>query len=128
MNEPKIWAFLGIWYENSWFWVHEVKRLVFSLYMAFVYTHPSMAAHLPCLPGSPSIPWGPHFLRSACPYPGCLLSSYSGLCPLEIIPADYWLILCFLFTDFSRTSSFRHLAVDVSPVTIPHFFQLPYHS
>ena len=53
--------------ENSWFWVHEVKRLVFSLYMAFVYTHPSMAAHLPCLPGSPSSPWGPHFLRSACP-------------------------------------------------------------
>ena len=40
MNEPKIWAFLGIWYENSWIWVHEVKRLVFSLYMASVYTHP----------------------------------------------------------------------------------------
>ena len=29
-----VWAFLCIWYENSWFWVHEVKRLVFSFYMA----------------------------------------------------------------------------------------------
>jgi len=67
MNEPEVWAFLDIWYENSWIWVHEVKRLDFSLYMAFVYPHPSMAAHLPCLPGSPSSPWGPHFLRSACP-------------------------------------------------------------
>lgn len=67
MNEPEVWAFLGIWYENSWFWVHEVKRLDLSLYMAFVHTHPSMAAHLPCLPGSPSSPWGPHFLRSAYP-------------------------------------------------------------
>lgn len=29
-----VWAFLRIWYENSWFWVHEVKRLDISLYMA----------------------------------------------------------------------------------------------
>ncbi len=29
-----VWAFLCIWYENSWFWVHEVKRLCFSFYMA----------------------------------------------------------------------------------------------
>lgn len=34
MNEPKIWTFLCIWYENSWFWVHEVKRLGFPFYMA----------------------------------------------------------------------------------------------
>ena len=30
-----VWAFLCIWYENSWFWVHEVKRLAFPFYMAF---------------------------------------------------------------------------------------------
>ena len=29
-----VWAFLCIWYENSWFWVHEVKRLAFLFYMA----------------------------------------------------------------------------------------------
>ena len=29
-----VWAFLCIWYENSWFWVHEVKRLGFLFYMA----------------------------------------------------------------------------------------------
>ena len=29
-----VWAFLCIWYENSWFWVHEVKRLAFPFYMA----------------------------------------------------------------------------------------------
>ena len=34
MNEPWRWAFLCIWYENSWFWVHEVKRLRISFYMA----------------------------------------------------------------------------------------------
>ena len=34
MNEPEVWAFLGIWYENSWIWVHEIKRLDLSLYMA----------------------------------------------------------------------------------------------
>ena len=34
MNEPWRWTFLCIWYENSWFWVHEVKRLDISLYMA----------------------------------------------------------------------------------------------
>jgi len=30
----KEWTFLCIWYENSWFWVHEVKRLHISFYMA----------------------------------------------------------------------------------------------
>ncbi len=34
MNEPRGWTFLCIWYENSWFGVYEVKRLVFSFYMA----------------------------------------------------------------------------------------------
>ena len=34
MNKPRRWAFLCIWYENSWFWVHEVKRPDISLYMA----------------------------------------------------------------------------------------------
>ena len=29
-----VWAFLCIWYENSWFWVHEIKRLGFPFYMA----------------------------------------------------------------------------------------------
>ena len=48
----------------------------------------AMAAHLPCLPGS-----SPNFLRSACPQPGCRLSSFTGSCPMVIIPADYWLIL-----------------------------------
>ena len=35
MNEPRGWTFLCIWYENSGFWVHEVKRHWFSFYMAF---------------------------------------------------------------------------------------------
>ena len=34
MNEPRGWTFLCIWYENSWFGVYKVKRLVFSFYMA----------------------------------------------------------------------------------------------
>ena len=32
-----------------------------------VYAPPSTAANLPCLPGSPSSPRGPDFLRPACP-------------------------------------------------------------
>lgn len=34
MNKPKGWTFLCIWYENSWFGVHEIKRLAFPFYMA----------------------------------------------------------------------------------------------
>ena len=34
MNKPWRWTFLCIWYENSWFGVHKIKRLDFSLYMA----------------------------------------------------------------------------------------------
>ena len=41
-----------IWYKNRWLWVYEIKRLYFSVLHGLVYTHPSMAAHLPCLPGS----------------------------------------------------------------------------
>ena len=33
-KEPVEWTFLCIWYENRWFWVHEVKRLCISFYMA----------------------------------------------------------------------------------------------
>jgi hypothetical protein len=39
----------------------------------------------------------PHFLRSTYPQQGCQLSSFTGSCPLENIPADYWLILCKFF-------------------------------
>ena len=42
---------------------------------------------------------GPHFLRSACPKPGCEHSYLSGSCPLEIIPAGYQRILCTFITD-----------------------------
>ena len=45
-----------------------------------------------------SVSRGPNFLRSTYPQPGCQLSSSTGSCPLEKIPADYWLIH-FLFTD-----------------------------
>ena len=34
MNEPRRWAFLCSWYENSWFLVHKVKRPDLSFYMA----------------------------------------------------------------------------------------------
>ena len=34
MNEPNGWTFLCIWYDNSWFRVHEVKRLGISFFMA----------------------------------------------------------------------------------------------
>ena len=37
----------------------------------------------------------PNFLRSAYPYPGCRLSSFTGSCPMENIPAGYRLILWF---------------------------------
>ena len=37
MNEPKEWTFLCIWYENSWFWVYEVKRLLFRSTWPCVY-------------------------------------------------------------------------------------------
>ena len=56
---------------------------------------PSMAAHLPYLPGSPVV--SRQVLTSFVPpvhNPGCQLSSFAGSCPMENIPADYWLILC----------------------------------
>ena len=56
-------------------------------------------------------PTGPNFLRPACPYPGCQLSSFAGSCPMENIPADYWLILCCLLTP---VSVHQHLSADVS--------------
>jgi hypothetical protein len=67
------------------------KQNVVFFCSAWPYVQPcyAMAAHLPCLPGS-----SPNFLRSACPQPGCQLSSFSGLYPMDEIPADYWLILC----------------------------------
>lgn len=37
----------------------------------------------------------PNFLRSAYPYPGCRLSSFTGSCPMENISAGYRLILWF---------------------------------
>ena len=40
--------------------------IVFALH-GLVYTHPSTAANLPCLPGSPTSMQGPNFLRPACP-------------------------------------------------------------
>ena len=47
----------------------------------------------------------PHFLRSTYPQPGCQLSSFTGSCPLENIPADYWLILFIIsLTDLSGMS------------------------
>ena len=58
-----------------------------------------------------SFPTGPNFLRPACPYPGCQLSSFAGSCPMVIIPADYWLILCCLLTPVSVQ---QHLSADVS--------------
>ena len=47
---------------------------------------------------------------------------------MVIIPADYWLILCLVFTDFPYVSSFRHLTVDVSPWMMMHTLQLSCHS
>jgi len=61
-----------------------------------VYTHPSMAAHLPYLPGSSYT--SASVLTSFVPpihNQGVSLAPRQGLCPLENIPADYWLILCF---------------------------------
>ena len=68
---------------------------------------PSTAANLPCLPGSSAFLLSPNFLRPACPYPGCQLSSYAGSCPMENIPADYRLILCISLTDLFRMFSFQ---------------------
>lgn len=52
----------------------------------------------------------PHFLRPACPYPGCRPSFLTGSCPTENIPADYWLILCCLLTP---VPVLQHLSADV---------------
>jgi len=41
--------------KNSGFRVHEIKRLLVLSYYGLVYTHPSMAANLPCLTGSSCI-------------------------------------------------------------------------
>ena len=52
MNERWLWIFLCIWYENSWFKVYEIERLLCSVLNGLVYPLPSMATHLPCLPES----------------------------------------------------------------------------
>ena len=36
-NKPQEWTFLCIWYENSGFWVHEIKRLCFRFTWPCVY-------------------------------------------------------------------------------------------
>ena len=64
-----------------------------------------------CIRITAGFPTGPNFLRPACPYPGCQLSSFAGSCPMENIPADYWLILCCLLTP---VSVHQHLSADVS--------------
>jgi len=44
------------------------KQNVIALVLhGLLYTHPSTAANLPCLPGSPASLPGPNFLRPACP-------------------------------------------------------------
>ena len=59
-----------------------------------------------------SLPPGPHFLRPACPYPGCQLSSFTGSCPMDNIPADYWLIR---YNSLPTPASIlQHLSVGVS--------------
>ena len=60
------------------------------------------------------LPEGPHFLRSACPYPECRISFLSGSCPLEIIPASYQLILCTFITVPYTFALLQHLSADAS--------------
>ena len=75
-----------------------------------------MAAHLPCLPGSPSVSrrvptsfvppahiQGVSLALLACPYPGCQLSSTSGSCPTVTITCRL-LAHSFLFADSSSCS------------------------
>lgn len=52
MNEHVLWIFLCIQYENSCFRVYKTKRLLCSVFNGLVYSLPSMATHLPYLPGS----------------------------------------------------------------------------
>ena len=98
VNESRSWIFLGIRYRNSGFRVHETERhdlryiwpccIPFPLWQRTSYVHQDH------------------------PVSGVLTSfvlpihnqgvSYApkrGHCPLDKIPADYWLILCFLITD-----------------------------
>ncbi len=104
MNEPRGWTFLRIWYESRGVLGTRNKTSLFLALHGLVYTHPSTAANLPCLPGSPASLPGPNFLRPACPYSGCQLSSFTGSCPMEYIPADYWLILLY-YGPMSRKST-----------------------
>ncbi len=50
------------WYENIWFWVHEVKRLGFPFY---IYSLIYNSVPPPCLPGSPAFLQEPNFLHPA---------------------------------------------------------------
>ena len=113
MNEPYGWTFLCIWYDNSWFRVYEVKRLYISLYMAFCIpfhlrqrTSRVYQDHL-------------HFFRVLTSFvppvhnQGVSLAPLQGLCPMENIPADYWLILCLSVTDSFSRFPHRHLSADV---------------
>ena len=64
---------------------------------------------------------GPNFLRSACPLPGCQLSSFTGSCPMENVPAGYRLLLCISLTDLhaSRAGTLRR----TFPQPVPHTSQ-----
>ena len=104
------------------------KTSCFFALHGLVYTHPSMATILPSLPGSPTFLPGPNFLRPACPYPGCQLSSFAGSCPMENIPAGYWLILSIKsYWPVLYAFQFGTLRWTFSQ-SVPHTFQLFCHS
>lgn len=66
MNEPRRWTFLCIWYENSGFWVHEVKRLLISFYMALCVPIHLRQRTSHVYQDHQSMP-SPYFSRPACP-------------------------------------------------------------
>ena len=120
-----VWAFLCIWYENSWFWVHEVKRLAFLFYMAL------------CIPihlrqrTSRVYQDHPHFCRVLTSFVPPVHNQGVSLAPLQ----GHALWKIFLpttgsFFVISLTDLYvfhgRHLAADVFP-TGSHTFQLSCH-
>ena len=64
--EIPVTLFLCIWYENSEFWVHEVKRLLISFYMALCVPIHLRQRTSHVYQDHQSMP-SPNFSRPACP-------------------------------------------------------------
>ena len=115
MNEPRGWTFLCIWYENRWFWVHEIKRHCFSFYMAFcipiLLRQRTSRVYQDLL----------HFCRVLTSFvppvhnQGVSLAPLQGLALWKIFLPTTGSFFVLSLTDLAYRFSGRHLAADVFP-------------